>query len=1475
MADVAESILSKKADAAAADPVKTDFGTIFEPPKLSPKPSADNPTAKAPTDAAVLPSEKVIGSEKVVPVEQAAPVEPVTTPKEVPAATDKSAPALDLAKPLIPELVNGLALSKEVARILDNDVPVANRAQNIPEAEAAYNRAIEIAKQVTPEQIAAAKADYEAVLKAKASEKDPEKLRALAERQAADYTLMRVSDCAQGNKALWLYRQGRIEEGSAQFLQAAGLSPEDAKNLSKLTPEQKSMLGEKLNANATILTDPNFMRQYMRIMESGQKLPQEFVDIHQYLRDEQENAAAVKVSDTPVDPSQETRIATIQRLFPNEAANLAAVQEGKKLFDTLNGEGATALTAEQRIVLAASVKAADDNLLLNKARYEFTTAELERLVPVEKAQAVSAAMSTLDAEFIKLEESSPKGVDGKSAISQADKELWQTITSAEVSSVERDAAIAKMGQAHPALGAALSELVGNFDSTEDCFSAMRLQVSIPETLQKFDEAVFIQAASHLNYALLLNNIPGKAEDGSDNKDTAKAVLESSFANLPDETIQRLVANPLVVQLATETGAKLPEVTKSAESAESAAEPASTTDAPASTPIAPDDAAAQLAAATPEQLLDAARVWSQKGPDYIPQTMAAYEELIKRLEDPATIEAAKKQLESNVVALEKEQTLDGKPMDAATRLQYHQDNAEVLNLLSQGITFRREYAAYLGGKDALAIDTKKPENLQPMLGSKDEQMNLNKSMNDQLKLVYQAADNMPVDLMKRELANLEKSMNTIGSSDTDGLIAKAIDILQGNKDVPGAIDISVTTRTAAAMMYISQGAVFNKETNVWERRSSGAVDSLYQPTMALELLKQADAKYKEIHGANATDPGLDRVKAFGAQLAPEQFKVISTKANTEMWSNGANLFDFGLSFATQLGMAALLSKTRMGFAAKHAVADVTSIGVNYASRAAMMRYGTGEWEDPADTAVNAAAAAAFVAAFKYGGIAGKNFRQGNIASYQSVADAARNMDNQVGKVMTLGEYGDRLAGIGMNTEAQAIRSSSFAGRKIAELTDDQLKAILPTSLSRRGAEAMSRIQAGMTPELKAIIELQKKGISTVGDMKAAVAKDLSSTQEFVQAAKALPGYEKMTPRQIMEKLAASGNSRFDTAEKITNELAGLAYGARLPRLGNVESFILLGDRGRKIATRQINSIADVEAYLVKATPEGEVARLFPGLKGQADDAILRQVEGQGKGIFGNLSRNRTDGQGWRKLDGMSDQIEKIQPKTMAAKASEIAWTNRFYSGLSIPKTTNASVADVQALAAGMKRRADGVSVASYIVGYHAYESITGVYDRLGKGVDENGKPRSFAFGEAMLDANFGSTNPTAMDFLGTAGRDFAGAFFAGPSFRALSRVGMAETRDLGFNGVRETVKTLGNQSLGAPPFVPFWGATISTYQQWKINNGADQPLADKDYGLGLTVGPDAMTPESVAPQPTYETPKQVHEAPATTHAGSVASPAASP
>ncbi len=1372
-------------------------------------------------------------------------------------------------------------MSKEVARILDNDVPTANRAQKLTEAEAAYDKAIAIAKQVTPEQIAAAKADYDAVIKAKATETDPEKLRALAERQAANYTLMRVNDCAQGNKALWLYRQGRVEEGTTQFLQAAGLSPEDAKNLAKLTPEQKAVLGDKLNANATILTDPNFMRQYTRIMESGQKLPQEFVQIHQYLRDQQEKAAAAKPADSPATQraeantpagaeTQESRIATIQRLIPNEAANIAAIRAGSELSKQLTDSGAKTLTPEQQKVLADSVKASDDHLLLSKAKYEFSAAELARLVPTEKAPAFTAAVAKIDTEFVNMVAKSPKGADGKPALSQADAGLLQTITNVDVSAADRTAALAKLGQSHPEFGKAVNDAVAAVGTQENGLNAIALQFGMTGLAKNYEEAIYAKPTAHYNYAALLNSVGGKAADGSDNKATAKAVLEASFADLPDEITKALVADPVVAKLATDTGAKLPVVAASADSAVNpAANPAATTDAAAvpgdqakttdaaANPAAPGDMAAQLAAATPDQLLDAAHKMAKEGPDYIPQTKALYEELLKRIDDPARVADLKKQLADKVGAIEKGQTLDGKPLDAATRLQYHAENAGLIDSLSLGITVRQEYAAYLGGKDALAIDTKSPEKLQPVLGTGPNQMDLNKSMDDQLKLVYAAADNMPVDLMKREKANLEKSMSTIGSSDTQGLIPKALDFLQGTKDRAGAIDIAVTTRTASAMMYISQGAVFNQEKKAWEHRSSPQIDSLYQPTKAVELLKQADAKYKEIHGANATDPSLDQVKAFGAQLAPEQFKAVTTAANTKMWSTGVDILDTGLSFGTQLGVAALLSKTKMGYVAKHAIADASSFGVNFATRSVAMRLGTGQWEAPTETAVHAGAVSALVMSMKYGGIAGNKLLNRNLAGYESVAMAARNMDNEAGKVMTLGEYGERLAAKGLKTEADAIRSSSFAGRKIADLTDDELRAVLPTSLSTRGAEAMTLVQGGMSPELKAINELQRNGISTVGDIKAAVAKDLDAAQDFVQAAKAAGLDPKLTPRQAMEQLGVAGNPRFDTAKKITDELAALDNGMRVSRLGSVESVRVLpqvgpfSGRSVSVPTRDARTIGEIESYVARATPESEMARMFPGLRGQADDVALRQIEASGTGIFGDISRKGANGQGWRALDELAPGVSDITKKSKGQWLKEVFVTDRFYGGLSIPKTARADLADVQALKAGMTRRADAVSVGSYVVGLHAYQSMTGGYDKLVKGVDENGKEKKYNFSEAMLEANFGSTNPTATEVLLRSG--VLEGLFAGAAFRGFSKLGMAESRDLGVKailGQNLNRKALTYQALSSPLIAPFAGAAQDSWTLRPMVTGADQELKDYDYGLGTAIPAADATPKA----PSDATPK---------------------
>lgn len=153
--------------------------------------------------------------------------------------------------------------------------------------------------------------------------------------------------------------------------------------------------------------------------------------------------------------------------------------------------------------------------------------------------------------------------------------------------------------------------------------------------------------------------------------------------------------------------------------------------------------------------------------------------------------------------------------------------------------------------------------------------------------------------------------------------------------------------------------------------------------------------------------------------------------------------------------------------------------------------------------------------------------------------------------------------------------------------------------------MVLVEGGMTPELKAINELQRNGISTVGDIKAAVAKDLSSTQEFVQAAKQLPGYEKLTPRQAMEQLGAAGNPRFDTAKKITDEsgLTILDNGMKVSRLGSIESVPLLPKIGPmsgksvSVPTRDAKTIGEIESYVAKATPDSELARMFPGLKGR--------------------------------------------------------------------------------------------------------------------------------------------------------------------------------------------------------------------------------------------------------------------------------------
>jgi hypothetical protein len=961
-------------------------------------------------------------------------------------------------------------------------------------------------------------------------------------------------------------------------------------------------------------------------------------------------------------------------------------------------------------------------------------------------------------------------------------------------------------------------------------------------------------------------------------------------------------------------------------------PGQATDA-AANPAAPGDMAAQLAAASPEQLLDAAQKMAKEGPDYIPQTKALFEEYLKRVEDPARLNELKKKLEDKVVALEKGQTIDGKPLDAATRLQYHYDNAISMGEMQDGINGRRMYAAYLGGKDALAVNASSPEKLQPVLGIGPNQMDLNKSMDDQLKLIYAAADRMPVDLMKREKANLEKSMATIGSSDKQNIIPQALDLLQGTKERPGVLDIAVNVRSASAMMYISQGAQFNETTKKWEHRSDPKVDMLYQPTKAVELLKEADAKYKEIHGANATDPSLEQLKNFGAQLAPAEFAKITTAANHKMFNYGSDILNTGLSYATQLGVAAIASKYKMGFALRHAAADVATFGVNYGARSLVMRAGTGEWEAPAETAVHAAGVTALVSSMKYGGMGVSKYLTRNLD--HSVANAAKSAENAFGEKLTVAAYGESLANKGLRSEALMAQNSGLgakalsevsesqlrmifpakhadtmagqartwqqahpegtlkeyaddlakqgfkvpdlatnpnAARKVADLADDQLKTAFPQTLTTRGAEAKALIEGSMTKELQAINKLRENGINTFGDLRGAVARDLDASREFVEAAKALPGYEKMTPRQAMEALGAQGNPRFNTAGKINEELAALDNGMRISRLGKIEAVPILPKigpiSGKSVAmpTRKIGTMGELEGYVAKATPESEFNRLFPSLSGQAADAHMVNtavVDGGGK-MFGNISRSGTGGQGWRALDRMAPEVSDIAKRTKGEWLKETLVTNRFWSGVSFPKGSHPVLSDATTQRIIMDR-IDGLGLlGGYVFGIHAYGTSVGLYDRLAKGVDENGQAKKYTFMEAFNESNFGSTNPTVGDYFSTGARDAAQGLLGAGAFSGFSRMGLAKTADLrGWSGAGSVIRqNFGGWAtpgiLASSPLIDKVGEPAeASFKLRTMVNDADKPLTDYDYGFG-----NAIQPVDASTQPTGNTGKPLEQKPET-------------
>ncbi len=1466
-----------KTDGKAAEVAKTGdgTGTAKAPPEGESKTAE---TTSAETKAAETKAAETKAAE--AKAAEAKRLEAAKTPEVAKetgttTTTDKSVVG-DKAKAPSPELLKGLAAAKEVARILDNDVPTANGAKDLKSAEAAYNKAIEIAKSVPKETIEQAKVEYEAVLKAKQAETDPDKKRVLADRQAELYTLTRVKDCALGNMALWYYRQGRTEEGTTKFLEAAGLSPEDAKSMKGLPKDQFEVLAKKLDPNSPILTDVNFMAQYTRIKEGGQQLPEEFVAIHKHLLEQKKEKLAQTSPEAAQNTTANTDSPAVKRLETLAAAydgpgNAAALKAFQETDARLTASTDTKISEADRKVLAAGVKAVDDNFEMATAVLAANREQLNKLVPADKQEAFAAATDKVAVELEKMKAASGvKDANGNPQIAPADLGLMQTVINQNLSQADRDAAKAKINAAHPEFGKAMDEALGLVNNDP---SALNLSFANSRLALQYQQAAIDKGKAHYMEAALVARSGDTA--------SAKTILESGFTGLPANIASEMKTLEPVAKLATAVGANLdqatavenpgqtgqtdagnnPNVEQQTTTAEADLTPEEKVrlkpafDALAKLPAADQE---RIKAMEPQQLKDTATELAKASDlNKLNETRAVYEVLLAKLEDPGRVTGLKAEMTARVEALEKGTTPDGKPLDAATRIQYHKDNVSLMASLAVIADVRQDYAAYLGGKNSGRLDTKNFDQINPIRGQslpgEAEQMDLNKSMDEQLELMYKAADSMPIDLIKREQANLLKSTETIGSADKDGVITGSLDFIQGTKQVPGLLDMSVTTRTRSALMYISQGAVFDKAAGQWKMRDIDKVDELYQPTKALALVNAAAAKYKEVHGANATDPELEKVKAIGMQLAPEKFKALYAEQKRQSWSSFSDIAAGGLALASEVGVYALAAKFKLGAGAGHALGTGTAFVTATSGRALLMRYGTGEWENPGESAAHGLGVTALVSGTKYAHMGlSRAFSTKGVQAFEEMSVATRRFGNQYEG--TMGQFQQKLVKEGFKKEADAIGKSGFADKKIAELTDDQLKTIFPKGESTNGIAVISKLEANSTKEFQAIVGLEKQQIHTVGDLKNAVEKGLQRNKDFVAAAKAAGVPDKATYREAMEFMSKAGDQRYSSAAKITDELKALENGFRqsaLPKVANVPVV------GKVVPTSKVGTVGELEAYIGKATPESEMERLFPALKGKPEAMTLREVEVTTKEMFGNLKsawKPSKNSEGWKKvgeIDPAAAQLRDGLTKGQFVKKHLI--DDRFYSGrLTVPKG-DPVLANAQKVAGNFERREDLMYFGSYVVGATGYRSITGVYDKMGKGVDTQGNPKKYTLGEALTEANFGSTNPSVTDIL--FNETVKEGLLAGFILKGAFKPGTAEANASGIRQALGLAKvgagTFGKGALMMAPNVTtlYDGVTAQQTLRPKFEN-ADKPLTDYNYDLLETPEPAAETPV-VVPEPKKE------------------------
>ncbi|MDX1987359.1 MAG: hypothetical protein SFV17_11785 [Candidatus Obscuribacter sp.] len=938
------------------------------------------------------------------------------------AAADKAAADKAAADKAAAEKVDPIAQLKKVNDILDKEVPALNKAGKLDEAKLAYEKAIKEAEKVSKEDIEKAKKDLVDVRKKLETETNLEEKTKLKERERELFSVSRVKDAAYGNMALWYYRQGKVEEGNTKLLQGAGVDEESAKKHAKMAPDDLKALDSKVPdlANVTLFDDIYFQRQMVRLRDEKKiGVPEAYFGLHDMVRkanaelEQKQKTEALQQAGKPAsgtdgqvppvvnnggrdrqnystpNPGSETVVsqpgatdkvqagkdttipATGDKTQPaaayDETKAVAAVDAGIKYFNEL--EKAT----DGRKLDDAGKKVAEDAIKAAQARsdahlqqFMALTKKAEEVVGADKMPGFETAYRNFRTEAAKLQ-----GPDGQ--LLPAAKPIVERLQNPDpAKEADREAARKEMAEKFPDFVKAKDEFVKAAGSPEKAFAA--------KPLMDDREIFFAESSKSYNDMVDLRTSYGAALIKNGDKDGAKAQLKELFTGLNEAQVNQLIKGDQAAGLPPR-----PKLDKLIQDTLGGANPANAGDAASQNSEAliqldrSKPLADQMKGVAPEKLEAFIIEEQKKGPASVNEVRAAYEELIRQYSDPEMLKQKRELVVGNQKQLEADKKPDGTALTNEDRTRLHLENTRALQDMSYGAVTRLEYAKYLGDfhrrqkmlSDAESAQPYKPGSAQNASAEFVEGgVNQLADMQKWSREAFKAADAMPRELI---LAEERLQSKNIGRVSDEAALSKAKVfisggelVLEGGQKIPqlGMKDLSVDMRTEIASIY-----TFNDMTNAIDLNKTRSeatqrgANALYKPQEAAALAGEALEIWKKNY-PDRPNAGLAQLVAFGEQKNPEIFRKQAALAAENFTSPKADMAAMAMAYVGDIGGRALLARYKIRGAANTYGGDIAGIGSAIFTRAAVMRIGTGQWEDFSDTLAHGTAAGLAVTGFKH-------------------------------------------------------------------------------------------------------------------------------------------------------------------------------------------------------------------------------------------------------------------------------------------------------------------------------------------------------------------------------------------------------------------------------------------------------------------------------------------------------------------------------